>query len=251
MTRIAALLPVLALARITGRASRRATPRPRLKSQATVSSDIVRIGDLVENAGAAADTPIFRAPDLGQTGAVPVTRRARRGTALRARSRVDTRGLSEVVGDAREPHDRGRRRSSSASRGADRALCVRQAEESESHVRSRRARRSSLSRCGSASSALARISYESGARPLRCDASSLRAAAHVMALHRHGGRDNRSRRADARACARRTDQGERLCDRAPPEERVRQRAAGLRRRRSSASRRADPCAPASRCATPT
>jgi len=43
-----------------------------LKPQATVSSDIVRIGDLVENAGAAANTPIFRAPDLGQTGAVPV-----------------------------------------------------------------------------------------------------------------------------------------------------------------------------------
>src|SRR4051794_25491281 len=44
----------------------------RLKSQVTVSSDVVRIGDLVENAGAAANAPIFRAPDLGQTGAVPV-----------------------------------------------------------------------------------------------------------------------------------------------------------------------------------
>lgn len=44
----------------------------RLKAQVTVSSDIVRIGDLVENAGIAANTPIFRAPDLGQTGAVPV-----------------------------------------------------------------------------------------------------------------------------------------------------------------------------------
>src|SRR5436853_6968775 len=44
----------------------------RLKSEVTVSSDVVRIGDLVENAGAAANAPIFRAPDLGQTGAVPV-----------------------------------------------------------------------------------------------------------------------------------------------------------------------------------
>ena len=43
---------------------------PRLKSAARVSSDIVRIGDLIENAGAVANTPIFRAPDLGQTGAV-------------------------------------------------------------------------------------------------------------------------------------------------------------------------------------
>jgi flagella basal body P-ring formation protein FlgA len=44
---------------------------PRLKAQAIVASDVVRIGDLVENAGVAANTPVFRAPDLGQTGAVP------------------------------------------------------------------------------------------------------------------------------------------------------------------------------------
>ena len=45
--------------------------QPRLKAQVVVAGDIVRIGDLIENAGLAADTPIFRAPDLGQTGAVP------------------------------------------------------------------------------------------------------------------------------------------------------------------------------------
>src|SRR5438067_8909135 len=48
-----------------------AAAQMRLKAQATVSGEIVRIGDLVENAGVAANTPIFRAPDLGQTGAVP------------------------------------------------------------------------------------------------------------------------------------------------------------------------------------
>lgn len=48
-----------------------AAAQTRLKAQVTVASDIVRIGDLVENAGVAANTPIFRAPDLGQTGAVP------------------------------------------------------------------------------------------------------------------------------------------------------------------------------------
>ena len=42
---------------------------PTLKAEAMVSSEIVRIGDLVENAGAVADIPIFRAPDLGQSGA--------------------------------------------------------------------------------------------------------------------------------------------------------------------------------------
>src|SRR5690348_17840295 len=42
--------------------------RPTLKAEATVIGDVVRIGDLVENAGEAADVAIFRAPDIGQTG---------------------------------------------------------------------------------------------------------------------------------------------------------------------------------------
>lgn len=46
--------------------------RPKLKAEATVSSGIVRIGDLVEHAGIIANVPIFRAPDLGATGTVPV-----------------------------------------------------------------------------------------------------------------------------------------------------------------------------------
>jgi flagella basal body P-ring formation protein FlgA len=45
--------------------------RPRLKAQATVTGGIVRVGDLVENAGIIAKVPIFRAPDLGATGTVP------------------------------------------------------------------------------------------------------------------------------------------------------------------------------------
>ena len=68
----------------------------RLKPQVTVSSDIVRIGDLIENAGAAAGTPIFRAPDLGQTGAVPVRAvlDAVRPYGLLA---VDAHGLNEIA----------------------------------------------------------------------------------------------------------------------------------------------------------
>lgn len=50
------------------------TTTPQLKREVTVAGDIVRIGDLVANAGAAAATPIFRAPDLGQTGALPAQR---------------------------------------------------------------------------------------------------------------------------------------------------------------------------------
>src|SRR5438270_886146 len=70
-------------------------PYARLKPSVTVSGEIVRIGDLVENAGTAGNTPIFRAPDLGQTGAVPARQilDAVRPYGLIA---VDLRGLSEV-----------------------------------------------------------------------------------------------------------------------------------------------------------
>src|SRR5574340_537385 len=45
-------------------------PHPKLKASAIVTGDIVRIGDLVENAGIVAKVPIFRAPDLGYSGTV-------------------------------------------------------------------------------------------------------------------------------------------------------------------------------------
>ena len=45
--------------------------RPRLKAEATVTGNVVRIGDLVAHAGIIANVPIFRAPDLGATGTVP------------------------------------------------------------------------------------------------------------------------------------------------------------------------------------
>lgn len=69
---------------------------PRLKELVAVSSDIVRIGDLVDNAGAAASIAVFRAPDLGETGTVPVARVAE---ALRRHdvTRLETGGLSEVI----------------------------------------------------------------------------------------------------------------------------------------------------------
>src|SRR5438552_466150 len=73
-----------------------ASTAPRLRELVAVSSEIVRIGDLVENAGAAADVPVFRAPDLGQTGAVQL---ARIIDALRPYdlTGLDTNGLTEVV----------------------------------------------------------------------------------------------------------------------------------------------------------
>jgi flagellar basal body P-ring formation protein FlgA len=71
-------------------------PLPALISSVTVSSDVVRIGDLVENAGPVADIPIFRAPDLGTTGEVATDRIL---DAIRPHQLIgiDTRGLADVI----------------------------------------------------------------------------------------------------------------------------------------------------------
>jgi flagellar basal body P-ring formation protein FlgA len=45
---------------------------PVLRANVTVTSDVVRVGDLIENAGTFALVPVYRAPDLGTTGVLPV-----------------------------------------------------------------------------------------------------------------------------------------------------------------------------------
>ncbi len=45
---------------------------PTLHASVTVTADVVRVGDLVDNAGSAALIPVYRSPDLGTTGALPV-----------------------------------------------------------------------------------------------------------------------------------------------------------------------------------
>ena len=82
-----------------GRRAGRAAP-PTLKELVDGRPrDVVRIGDLVENAGAAADIAIFRAPDLGQTGAV-AGRPRRRGAAAARHRRTRHRGLHRGGGHA-------------------------------------------------------------------------------------------------------------------------------------------------------
>jgi flagellar basal body P-ring formation protein FlgA len=44
---------------------------PVLRAQVAVEGDIVRVGDMVENAGTAAQIAIYRSPDLGTTGTLP------------------------------------------------------------------------------------------------------------------------------------------------------------------------------------
>ena len=70
--------------------------RPSLKPMATVTNDLVQIGDLVEHAGELAEVAIFRAPDLGTTGSVSA---ARVRDALRpyGLDDVDAGGIAEIV----------------------------------------------------------------------------------------------------------------------------------------------------------
>lgn len=70
--------------------------RPILKSQATVTGPIVRVGDLVENAGAIAKVAIFRAPDLGFTGTVTADAVAE-AVRTQALAEIDPAGLTEVT----------------------------------------------------------------------------------------------------------------------------------------------------------
>jgi flagella basal body P-ring formation protein FlgA len=69
---------------------------PALRSSVSVTTDIVRIGDLVDYAGPAGNVAVFRAPDLGTTGSVR-TEQILEVVRPHGLTAIDTRGLSEVV----------------------------------------------------------------------------------------------------------------------------------------------------------
>ncbi|MBI3436529.1 MAG: flagellar basal body P-ring formation protein FlgA [Proteobacteria bacterium] len=69
---------------------------PTLRHAVAVAGPIVRIGDLVANAGEAASIPIFRAPDLGQTGTVP-TEQVLEAIRPHHLLGIDARNVNEVV----------------------------------------------------------------------------------------------------------------------------------------------------------
>lgn len=68
---------------------------PVLRANVQVTGDLVRIGDIIDNAGNAAQIAIYRAPDLGTTGSLPV---AQVLNTLRTHHviGVDTRELKEI-----------------------------------------------------------------------------------------------------------------------------------------------------------
>jgi flagella basal body P-ring formation protein FlgA len=94
MIRIA--FSVLLLAAVVSPAAAQLPVTPVLKREVTVSSEVVRIGDLIENAGPAAATPIFRAPDLGRVGALPA-QRVLDAVLAHGLVVVDARGIAEVT----------------------------------------------------------------------------------------------------------------------------------------------------------
>jgi flagellar basal body P-ring formation protein FlgA len=68
---------------------------PALRANVTVTGDVVRIGDVIDNAGTAAQIAIYRAPDLGTTGTLST---AQVIATLRNYQvfGVDTKGVNEV-----------------------------------------------------------------------------------------------------------------------------------------------------------
>jgi len=92
---LAAALVVAAPAAALAQTSEETVAAPVLRANVTVESDIVRIGDVIDNAGTAARIAIYRAPDLGTTGSLPT---AQVITALQAHQviGVDTRDIKAV-----------------------------------------------------------------------------------------------------------------------------------------------------------
>jgi flagella basal body P-ring formation protein FlgA len=91
----AALLLALTAAASAQQPAAPAPLAPTLRGDVLATSEILRIGDFVDNAGASASIAVFRAPDLGHTGSISV---ARVIEALRAHNviAIDTQGMTEV-----------------------------------------------------------------------------------------------------------------------------------------------------------
>ena len=86
----------LLFAASAARAGEETIAPPVLRASVSVASEVVRIGDVVDNPGALSQVAIYRAPDLGTTGSLPV---AQVINALRARGviGVDTKDIKQVT----------------------------------------------------------------------------------------------------------------------------------------------------------
>jgi flagella basal body P-ring formation protein FlgA len=96
MIRILALALLLVMPAAAAAQTGDAPLAPSLRQNVIVTDELVRIGDLIDNAGAAAQIAVFRAPDLGATGTVGVQRVVE---AVRAHDvfAINTHGLKEIT----------------------------------------------------------------------------------------------------------------------------------------------------------
>lgn len=96
MIRSLILATLLVFATLNAAAPQTAAKAPVLRAAISVSGELVRIGDFVENAADAAQIAVFRAPDLGTSGTVPTEQILE---ALRAHNvfGVETRDIREVT----------------------------------------------------------------------------------------------------------------------------------------------------------
>src|SRR5215468_9522360 len=93
---LATALLIVTATQAAAQRARDALAVPVLRPSVTVTGDLVRIGDVIDNAGPAAQIAIYRAPDLGTTGSLPT---AQVLAALRAHQviGVDTRDIKQVT----------------------------------------------------------------------------------------------------------------------------------------------------------
>ena len=73
-----------------------AVPRLRLKSEAVVRGEIVRLSDLIEGLEAKDDLPMFKAPEIGQIGTIQAAR-ILSAASENAVTGIDTRDLTAVI----------------------------------------------------------------------------------------------------------------------------------------------------------
>ena len=93
---LAATLLVMAPSAALAQENEDVIATPVLRAQVTVEGDIVRVGDMIENAGTASQIAIYRSPDLGTTGTLPT---AQVISTLQAHQviGVDTRDIKSVA----------------------------------------------------------------------------------------------------------------------------------------------------------
>lgn len=90
------LAAALAIVTVFTAASSFANERPRLRGDITVENELATIGDFFQNPGHLALTPLFRAPDLGQSGTVSAALVIERAMA-KGLANPDRDGRTEVI----------------------------------------------------------------------------------------------------------------------------------------------------------